>query len=179
MTILTDKQYLDRLNALILLRQQGYYKQARSIAEDLLKYRVEESSIWHQWGQIATAIGEPEAAVDYFGRSLRLMREHGTLATHALQFQATALGYAQSLMRLGRFEEAWPYWESGRLHVSWSPWPTTEYWDGTAENIPSLLVQAEGGYGDIFMFMRWIGLLKSVKGVGRVGLMIFPGLADL
>jgi hypothetical protein len=179
MTILTDKQYLDRLNALILLRQQGYYKQARSIAEDLLKYRVEESSIWHQWGQIATAVGEPEAAVDYFGRSLRLMREHGTLATHALQFQATALGYAQSLMRIGRFEEAWPYWESGRLHVSWSPWPATEYWDGTAENIPSLLVQAEGGYGDIFMFMRWIGLLKSVKGVGRVGLMIFPGLADL
>ena len=177
-TTLTDQQYLDRLQGVILLRQQGYYPQARAVAEDLLKYRVEESSLWHQWGQIATAIGEPEAAVDYFGRSLRLMREHGTLATHALQFQAAALGYAQSLMRLGRFEEAWPYWESGRLHVSWSPWPTTEYWDGTAENIPSLLVQAEGGYGDIFMFMRWIALLKSVKGVGRVGLMIFKGLAD-
>jgi hypothetical protein len=175
---LTDKQYMDRLLSVILLRQQGYYEQAETIARDLMIRRPEESSLHHQLGQIATAIGYADVAVEEFGYALRLMREHGTLATHALQFQATALGYAQSLMRLGRFEEAWPYWESGRLHVSWSPWPTTEYWDGTAENIPSLLVQAEGGYGDIFMFMRWIGLLKSVKGVGRVGLMIFPGLAD-
>lgn len=178
MAVLTDKQYLDRLNACILLRQQGYYSQAWYVADDLLRYRPLESSIHHQLGQIHTATGNATGALDEFGCALRLMREHGALSTHALQFQAAALGYAQSLMRLGRFEEAWPYWESGRLHISWSPWPATEYWDGLTESIPSLLVQAEGGYGDIFMFMRWIGLLKSVKGVGRMGLMIFPGLAD-
>src|ERR1700735_745214 len=104
--MLSDKQYLDRLNALILLRQQGYYPQARAVAEDLLKHRPEESSVWHQWGQIATAGGEAQAAVDCFGRSLQLLRAHGAVATHALQFQATSLGYAQSLMRLGRVEEA-------------------------------------------------------------------------
>ena len=183
MTIaLTDKQYLDRLQGVILLRQQGYYEQAEVVARDLMVRRPYESSLHHQLGQIATALGLADNAVEEFGYALRLMREHGSLATHALQFQAAALGYAQSLMRVGRFEEAWPYWESGRLHVSWSPWPATEYWDGHMrawpENIPSLLVQAEGGYGDIFMFMRWIALLKSVKGVGRVGLMIFKGLAD-
>jgi tetratricopeptide (TPR) repeat protein len=178
MTQLTDKQYLDRLNAVILLRQQGYYTEAAHVAIDLQSRRPQESGVHHQLGQIHTALGNAQGAVDEFGEALRLMREHGALSTHALQFQATALGYGQSLMRLGRFEEAWPYFESGRLHVSWSPWPAAEYWDGTAENVPSLLVQAEGGYGDIFMFMRWIALLKPVKGVGRIGLMIFPGLAD-
>jgi hypothetical protein len=178
MPTITDKQYLDRLQAAILLRQQGYYDQAEEIALDLVRFRPDESSLWHQMGQIHTARGNASLAVYGFGRALDLLRSKGALATHASQFQATSLGYAQSLMRLGRFAEAWPYFEAGRLHVSWSPWPATEYWDGMAESIPSLLVQAEGGYGDIFMFMRWLPLLKTVKGVGRVGLMIFKDLAD-
>jgi len=178
MKTLTDKQYLDRIQAAILLRQQGYYDQATHVIRDLMSVRPTESSVWHQAGQIATATGDAEGAVTGFGQSLKLLKEHGALATHALQFQASALGYGQSLMRLGRFSEAWPYFESGRLHVSWSPWPATEYWDGTVTSIPSLLVQSEGGYGDIFMFMRWLPLLKSQPGVGRVGLMIFKGLGD-
>jgi hypothetical protein len=178
MITLTDKQYTDRLSAAINLRQQGYYSQAGFVIRDLLQLRPEESSVWHQVGQLATVTGDAEGAVTGFGRSLELLREHGSLQTHTLQFQATSLGYGQSLMRLGHFGEAWPYFESGRMHVSWSPWPTTEYWDGSTEGIPSLLVQSEGGYGDIFMFMRWLPRLKSVRGVGRVGLMIFPGLAD-
>lgn len=176
--MLTDKQYLDRIQSCILLRQQGYYSAASQVSMDLLRHRPDESSLWHQLGQIATANGDADAALAAFGRALHLLRAHGAVATHAAQFQATSLGYAQSLMRLGRFEEAWPLFEAGRLHVSWSPWPATEYWDGIAEPVPSLLVQAEGGYGDIFMFMRWISLLKSVKGAGRIGLMIFPQLAD-
>ena len=179
MTQLTDKQYLDRLNACILLRQQGYYPEALRVARDLLRYRPEESSLWHQLGQIATAQGESEGAIIGFGRAMLLLREHGSVSTHAHQFQTSCLGYAQSLMRVGRLAEAWPLFEAGRLHVSWSPWPATEYWDGSGDGpVPSLLVQAEGGYGDIFMFMRWMAALKSVKQAGRIGLMIFPALAD-
>lgn len=179
MTNLTDKQYKDRLSAVILLRQQGYYTQAREVAGHLLQLRPEESSIWHQLAQIATATGDAQRAVHGFGKALELLRAHGALETHAAQFQAASLGYGQSLMRLGRFAEAWPYFEAGRLHVSWSPWPTTEYWDGSNSSHPeSLLVQSEGGYGDVFMFMRWIPLLKKQFGIGRVGLMIFKGMAD-
>jgi hypothetical protein len=84
-------------------------------------------------------------------------------------------------MRFGRFGEAMQCWEAGRLNVSWQPWPATKYWDGeeTASGPPnSLLVQCEGGYGDVFMFMRWLPLLKSQLGIERVGLMIFAPLAD-
>jgi tetratricopeptide (TPR) repeat protein len=183
---LKDEQYLERLTAAINLRRQGYYPEALKVARDLVKMRPEESSVWHTLGQIATSTGDWQAALDCFANALRLLVEHGTVSTHANQYQATALGYAQSLMRFGRFGEAMQCWEAGRLNVSWSPWPATKYWDGERLNeedyagcIPtSLLVQCEGGYGDVFMFMRWLPLLKSRSGIDRVGLMIFAPLAD-
>ncbi len=183
---LKDEQYLERLTASINLRRQGYYPEALKVARDLVKLRPDESSVWHTLGQIATSTGQWQDALDCFANALRLLVEHGTVSTHANQYQATALGYAQSLMRFGRFGEAMQCWEAGRLNVSWQSWPATKYWDGTrlneedyASRVPvSLLVQCEGGYGDVFMFMRWLPLLKSQLGVERVGLMIFAPLAD-
>ena len=176
---LKDEQYLERLSAAINLRRQGYYPEALKVARDLVKMRPEESSVWHTLGQIATSTGDWQAALDCFANALRLLVEHGTVSTHASQYQATALGYAQSLMRFGRFGEAMQCWEAGRLNVSWSPWPATNYLD--ENELPSgcsLLVQCEGGYGDVFMFMRWLPMLKSELRIGRVGLMIFAPLAD-
>ena len=176
---LKDEQYLERLSAAINLRRQGYYPEALKVARDLVKMRPEESSVWHTLGQIATSTGDWQDALDYFANALRLLVEHGTVSTHASQYQATALGYAQSLMRFGRFGEAMQCWEAGRLNVSWSPWPATKYLD--ENELPSgcsLLVQCEGGYGDVFMFMRWLPMLKSELRIGRVGLMIFAPLAD-
>ena len=118
---LKDEQYLERLSAAINLRRQGYYPEALKVARDLVKMRPEESSVWHTLGQIATSTGDWQAALDCFANALRLLVEHGTVSTHANQYQATALGYAQSLMRFGRFGEAMQCWEAGRLNVSWSP----------------------------------------------------------
>jgi hypothetical protein len=92
----------------------------------------------------------------------------GTLAAAAL-----ALGLAHALMRYGRFEEAWPYWEAGRLDASWQPWIGSQYWDGSEPVPEELLVQAEGGYGDLFMCMRWLPFLKQ-RGVKKVGLVLWP-----
>jgi tetratricopeptide (TPR) repeat protein len=176
MNTITDKQFKERIAAVILLRQQGYYEQARSVAMDLVQIRSSESAIFHQLGQIWTSIGEWQAALECFAQALYLLRAHVTAETHGAPFQATALGYAQSLMRLGRFEEAWwPYYEVGRLNVSWQPVdPTAKLWEG--ENSASLLVQVEGGYGDIFMNLRFLPTLKRYA--PKVGVTIFPNLAD-
>ncbi len=77
-------------------------------------------------------------------------------------------------MRYGRFEEAWPFWEAGRLDCSWNPWTGSQYWDGCNPVPEELLVQAEGGYGDLFMFMRWLPYLKK-RGVKKIGLMPVGG----
>ena len=110
--------------------------------------------------------------------AMRLFRSKCNPADRPEQFQPLALGLAHALMRYGRFEEAWPYWEAGRLDASWQPWTGSQYWDGSDPVPENLLVQAEGGYGDLFMFMRWLAGIKQL-GVKKVGLMIWPAAETL
>ena len=175
---LSDQQFKDRLQAAILLRQQGYYDAARQVAMDLVKIRPLESSVWHTLGQIWTAIGEFDAAYSSHAEAYRLIREHGVPSTHLEAFQNCAMGYAQAAMRFGRFRDAWPLWDLGRLNVSWAPWPGSQLWkpDSGGGSYESLLIQAEGGYGDIFMMLRWLPLLKQRWRIDRLGLTVFAGL---
>jgi tetratricopeptide (TPR) repeat protein len=175
---MTDERYLEQLRLCVGLRQQGCYKMALEIAGNLAQARPKESSVWHTLGQVLTDMGEFEKALECHRYAVALMRERGMVSTRAKDFQTAALGLAYALMRAGRFEEAWPFWEAGRLEVSWSPWPGSTYWNGQ-EQTDSLLVQAEGGYGDLFMLMRWLPLLKTQKGVQRLGLMIWPRMQNL
>jgi hypothetical protein len=84
-------------------------------------------------------------------------------------------------MRLGQFDPfTWALWEAGRLDVSWNTWPGCQYWcGGESTEVESLLVQAEGGYGDIFMMLRWLPLLKKRFGIRKLGLTVFQGMWDL
>ena len=70
MNTITDKQFKERIAAVILLRKQGYYEQARSVAMDLVQIRSSESAVFHQLGQIWTSIGEWQAALECFGQAL-------------------------------------------------------------------------------------------------------------
>jgi len=170
-----DQQFLARLQLAVDLRRQGYYDMARVIAMELAQARPQEASVWHTLGQIWTDIGEFDVALQCCEESYRLLKLHGEVTTHAMQFQAVALALAQARMRYGRFDEAMDLWEAGRLNVSWSPWPGSAYYDAGHD---SLLVQCEGGYGDLFMFMRWLPLLKQRNGVSKLGLCIWPSLID-
>jgi hypothetical protein len=123
-------------------------------------------------------MGHFSHALDAHETAMRLFRSKCNPADRPEQFQPLALGLAHALMRYGRFEEAWPYWEAGRLDCSWQPWTGSQYWDGSEPVPEDLLVQAEGGYGDLFMFMRWLPYLKQL-GVRRVGLMLWPAAETL
>lgn len=181
---LTDDQYLTRLGLSVGLRRTGYYTEARKLAMDLVTARPYESSVWHTLAQIWTDTGEFDAALHCSTEAARLIRANGTLATEQgrQQFQAISLGHAIALLRYGKFADAWDSWEAGRIGVSWTPWPGAEYFNGKGKRISyqgsSLLVQSEGGYGDTFMFMRWLPLLKKEFNFARVGLMLWPPLAN-
>ncbi len=175
---MTDEQFLERLSLAVGLRKTGYYKMAEQLTDDLVKVRPNESSLWHTRGQIHTELGEFDAALADHHRTLDIMDELPYISRE--QFQMASMAYGQCLMRQERFLEAWPYWEQGRFEVSWSPWPGSRPLvspppDGVS--IDSLLVQSEGGYGDFFMNMRWLRLLKQRFSIGRVGLMIWRPLA--
>jgi hypothetical protein len=70
--------------------------------------------------------------------------------------------HAQSLMRLGRFPEAWRKWEVGRFAKSYVPLDGIDPWDGSDLKGKIVLVTKEGGYGDGICFARWIPALEAM-----------------
>jgi len=198
----TDAEFLAHLQTAVDLRRRGEYDAAFVAACVCADERPKESSSWHALGQIHTERGEFAQSLEMHQEAMRLFRSKCRPADRPDQFQPLALGLAHALMRYGRFEEAWPYWEAGRLDASWQPWTGSQYWDGKCPqchgfddycadvaicetchghgvSVPeNLLVQAEGGYGDLFMFMRWLAAIKQL-GVKKVGLMIWPAAETL
>lgn len=181
----TDTAAQKLLLRAIELRRKGRFRKAREVALELANARPGSVSAWHTLGQIYTELGFFDLALSVNQEAMRLLKSHGWLEHRAHEFktfQTVALGLAISLMRFGRFSEAWPYWEAGRLEVSWSPWPGARYFgaghDACGSPGSSLLVQSEGGYGDTFMFLRWLPFLKTRLGFSKVGLMIWKPLVD-
>lgn len=168
---MTDAEFLTHLQAAVDLRRKGEYQASWSEAMICIIERPEESSGWHATGQIQTELGNFDLKAHQ--QAMRLFRSKCNPADRPEQFQPLALGLAHALMRYGRFEEAWPYWEAGRLDASWQPWTGSQYWDGSDPVPESLLVQAEGGYGDLFMFSTFLPKLKE-RGVKKIGLMLWP-----
>ena len=170
---LDDRHYLARLGAAVAYRKQGLYSEALDIALDIAQERPEESSVRHTLAQLYTDLGQFDLALSSSEAAQRLAERNGV--ENLYQRQNIALGLAAALMRFGQFERAWPLWELGRLGASWQTWPASTYWTGET-GADSLLVLTEGGYGDIFMFMRWLPCLKLRKNVRRVGLMVWKAL---
>ena len=171
---MNDELYLKQLQAAVTLRQIGKPGLAMTVADELLPERINEPALWHTFGQIRTDMGAFTEALVYHRRAVELMRMGKMSDDRMGEYQTAALGLACALMRHGLFEEAWPHWEAGRIGVSWAPWPGSRFWTG--QQADSLLIQAEGGYGDIMQFMRW--LPEAKKRAGTIGLTLFPRLAD-
>jgi len=87
-----------------------------------------------------------------------------------------ALGYAQCLLREREFSRAWPLWEMGRINYSWHVFPVAPPWHPSFKP-GRVLVVCEGGYGDAFLFSRWLPFVKA-SGATKVTLMIWDCLKD-
>jgi hypothetical protein len=85
--------------------------------------------------------------------------------------------HAQSLMRLGRFPEAWRKWEVGRFAKSYMPLEGIDPWDGSDLKDKHVLVFKEGGYGDGICFARWIPVLEAMG--AKVRFLCWERLAPL
>jgi tetratricopeptide (TPR) repeat protein len=91
--------------------------------------------------------------------------ERATQLDPANHFAHTAAGML--LLTVGRWREAWPHWEQ-RTH-GWDAQPTGRAtWDGSSLNGRSIVVRAEQGFGDTIQCLRFVPLLKSERGAGRV-----------
>ena len=131
----------------------------------------DEPAAWNNMAEVFSDLGKFEETPGLFQRSLQCHEKQGTSPSWA---KNTLLGFAYSMMRLGQFQYIWPAWEVARMGMTWHPFPGTFAWKGEA--VDRLLVVPEGGFGDGFMFLRWIPRLS--ERVGQTTVLIWDSLLE-
>lgn len=131
----------------------------------------QSAEAWNNIAQVETDLGNFQEVPHVFRKALECAQKAG-VEDHSVQ--QVLLGMAYSLMRLGQFEEIWPAWEGARMGVSWSVLPQTKPWRGEKDS--RVLIAPEGGFGDAFLFSRWIPQVRAIS--DRVGLVMWDKLVD-
>jgi hypothetical protein len=161
------------VNLAVCNRQLGNFATARELALQALGENLQLGPAWHNLGMICEDLGEFDPAREAYAAAVSLMPES----------QSAAINYAYSLMRLERFEEAWPHWMFGRVMTAWKPLPGIPVWqDGVVDLAGKrILVNRDGGYGDGIMFARWLPELerRGAKVTYRVWDSLAPVVASL
>jgi hypothetical protein len=138
------------------LRRTARLAEAHGVLEKALRLNPQQPAGWVNAAQLYSDLGNFAEVPSLFQRALQCFEKQGLAPTMA---KDTLLGFAYSMMRLGQFKYAWPVWEGARVGVSWHPFPHTYPWRG--EPVKKLVVLPEGGYGDGFLFSRWLPLLAQ------------------
>jgi hypothetical protein len=135
----------------VALRQTGDYEGARKAFEEALRLNLNSKEVWHNLSSVHTDIGDFDRAYQCLCGARKLAPENPEIA----------LAMAYAMLRRGDWEHAWPLWELGRFNNSWQPIPKIPVWSGEDLKGKKILVMQEGGYGDTFLFMRFLPELQD------------------
>lgn len=167
--------YASKLNYSSALRAAGRLDDAATVLWDAISLPDQNRhfAAWLNLGNVVTDLGKFDEAAEYHGRALRIAQSIQNVPEQAQR--QIALAYACSNLRLRDFHAStWAAWEIGRFESSWFPVPGTRGWGG--DETDCLLVVCEGGYGDAFLFSRWLPIAKQF--CKRLKLMIWPSLIE-
>lgn len=140
-------QFGHQVNLSIAYRKLGRYEDSRQHLVNATRLAPDAWPVFHAWGQLLEEVGKFEDGLKTRWKAWELCK-----ATS----QEVAFGLAWAMLRQGAWLKAWPFYEAGRFMRSWAPPPALKVWNGDDIKGMRLLVIAEGGYGDTFMFSRWI-----------------------
>src|SRR5208282_912554 len=165
------------LESSVLARKYGFLTQAFADAFEVTVSRPDQASAWHTYANALEEFGRWEEALEAREKALKLLiaSSKSEEFNAAAQNFSLALGYSR--MRLGNFEGGLPLFEIGRQGVSWDLLPGTKRWRGDPGKV---IVKCEGGYGDVFLFSRWLPKVREALGNGSniLGLVVFKPLVD-
>lgn len=135
-------------------RALGQFAEAGSALARAVQLDPRRAAAWNNLGMLREDLGQFEGATVAYESALA--RDPSS--------QQIKLNCAYSLLREGRFAEAWPYWEEGRLvtalGLSFSTWrpipgvPILQPSDDIRDR--DVVVVRDGGYGDAILFSRWL-----------------------
>jgi hypothetical protein len=180
--LMSNDEFLKIVNRSVDLRVRGGEGDlviSARLAAKAAHDRPEEPSAWHTLAMVSADLGAHAEALYCRRRAVELLDAlavYKKVPDDQCQYvQQCVFGYATSILLHGSWEKAWPYWEIGRLGYSWVPPEGTKYWQGETDG--NLLIVCEGGYGDLFLFSRFLPALRAQRRpAGRIGLFVWPGL---
>lgn len=167
----------DRFMRAVCLRHIGELHESLGIVNALIldPKNVPLHALWNTRGMIETDLGFFEECMKSFEMARDILSRDPNPKPVSYRgdngLSQIQLNLAYAYMRLGRFAEAWPLWESSRFGWSWNA-PVVP-WGGQPGRV---LVICEGGYGDQFLFPRWFSAARKLADITYY---VHEGLKDL
>jgi tetratricopeptide (TPR) repeat protein len=147
------------VNLGVCYRQVGRFAEAEQCFEAAHQSRSpdvdwqNEAALANNWASLKEDLGQFDKALEMYQLARQL--------SHAPHI---AMNLAYSLLRAGRWLEAWPLWEWGRSRTTnLGAYPSLPRWTGREPLVgKKLLICREGGYGDAILFLRWFQAIKDL-----------------
>lgn len=150
-----DQSPSGRYWSAVALRHLGRVYEAAWILADLQSADMENPQMLNSLGQCFTDLGEFDKAHECFRKA----------AWHGGAVRKYLLNLGCSYLRMGNWDHGWPAYEAGRFTESWSPIPGLPIWTGERQVGGSggsrLLLQWEGGFGDMIQLSRYLPVLEQ------------------
>lgn len=147
----------DNYTRAVCLRHLGRFAEAMQLLNDVAFRNPDHFAAWNSLGMIDTDLGDFVSARDAFQIANEKIQGK-QINPEAISQIRINLAYAY--MRDCDFEKAWPLWESARYGYAWQT-PLVP-WSGQPGRV---LVVCEGGYGDQFLFARYLPFAKKLADI--------------
>lgn len=142
-----------RHNYANLLQTTGHFHEAVTQYLSALESHPEYPETWRDLGQLMLSIGEVTAGIDILERA----------TTHFQNERETRFALGLAYLRAGNWTQGWPLYESRRAKDDPPPGPTQlPCWTTEPIENARILVTAEQGFGDCFLFARYLPELARI-----------------
>ena len=127
--------------------RNGNYEKLQTHYEAVLKLDPHNSEAYINLGSGASECGEFEKALAYFNQAIAIDPQNINANWNS----------AATLLAMGNFEAGWPQfeWRFKLRKIEKLAFSQPE-WNGSAQPTATILIYAEGGYGDVFQFYRFL-----------------------
>ena len=156
------------LNLAIAYKLVGQYEEAYPLLAKAMKMAPKAWPVYHALANLCDEDGKFDLAFISRQEAYKLCDGKS---------EDAALGMSVALLRRGQWKEAWRLWDDGRFMRSWSPIPGSQIAKMKELDGKRVFVLSEGGYGDVFMYCRWMPMLKERSGSVTLG--AWPRQIDL
>ncbi|MDE2150940.1 MAG: tetratricopeptide repeat protein [Betaproteobacteria bacterium] len=150
------------------LERDKQYAQAEQAYREALRLAPGSAAAWSNLGVL----------LDILRRSAEAEQAHRRAVALAPHWPQASVNLAQCLLRQGRMEEGWRYYEARDWSKDFAARVDIPRWDGGPLQGRALLLGVEGGQGDMIQFCRYAPELKR-RGASVLGILCHPALQPL